>query len=140
MVLHRPIEITDSPGTWLITSAESINESRQVSGTSDAPKTQSGLMGSYPVRVKKCDYCVLENVAHISPVLDPNRQTVVSEGSLLTQELLSTIYRFAAKPSATAKTTDRIHSASLSRCAHKCPRTKLYSRMVFRLAHLSPTT
>jgi hypothetical protein len=40
----------DSPGTWLITPVESINESRQVSGTSGASKTQSELIRSYDDR------------------------------------------------------------------------------------------
>src|ERR1043166_7069016 len=39
--------LCDSPGTWLITLAESTNQSRQVSGTSDASKTQLRLTGSY---------------------------------------------------------------------------------------------
>ena len=36
----------NSPGTWVITPVESTNQSRQVSGTSDASKTQLGLTGS----------------------------------------------------------------------------------------------
>jgi hypothetical protein len=41
---------SDSPGTWPINPFKSTNQSRQVSGTSDASKTQSGLTRNYPAR------------------------------------------------------------------------------------------
>ena len=42
------LPVADSPATWLIAPVESINQSRQVSGTSDASKTQSRLIRSWP--------------------------------------------------------------------------------------------